>query len=126
VIADTYLSVSTPAQVALPKLLARRDELQAPIRERVRGNLEALCARLGGSSATLLAPEGGWYAVLRVPATLGEEERVVRLLAERDVLVHPGYFFDFPNDAHLVLSLLTPADDFAEGVDRLLADVESG
>jgi hypothetical protein len=125
VIADTYLSVSTPAQVALPALLARRAELAAPIRARVRGNLEALRARVGGSSATLLAPEGGWYAVLRIPATLSEEERVIRLLAERDVLVHPGYFFDFPSEAHLVLSLLTPAGEFAEGVDRLLADIES-
>ena len=126
VIADTYLSVSTPAQVALPALLARRDELAAPIHARLRGNLEALRARLAGSSATLLAPEGGWYAVLRVPATIGEEERVLRLLAERDVLVHPGYFFDFPREAHLVLSLLTPADEFAEGVERLLADLASG
>ncbi len=63
--------------------------------------------------------------MLRIPATLSEEERVIRLLAERDVLVHPGYFFDFPNEAHLVLSLLTPAGEFAEGVDRLLADIES-
>jgi alanine-synthesizing transaminase len=125
VIADTYLSVSTPAQVALPTLLARREELQAPIRARLQGNLQALRTRVAGSAATLLAPEGGWYAVLRVPATLSEEERVVRLLAERDVLVHPGYFFDFPHEAHLVLSLLTPGDVFAEGVERLLADVAS-
>ena len=89
-------------------------------------NLRAVRARVRDSPATLLEPEGGWYAVLRVPATLGEEERVVRLLAERDVLVHPGYFFDFPHEAHLVLSLLTPADVFTEGVDRLLADVDAG
>ncbi len=126
VVADTYLSVSTPAQVALPALLARRGELAAPISARLRGNLDLLRARIAGSSATLLAPEGGWYAVLRVPATISEEERVLRLLAERDVLVHPGYFFDFPCEAHLVLSLLTPADEFGEGVERLLADVASG
>jgi len=126
VIADTYLSVSTPAQVALPALLARRDELAAPIRARLRGNLEALRKHLQGSTATLLAPEGGWYAVLRVPATLSEEERALRLLDERDVLVHPGYFFDFPHEAHLVLSLLTPPGDFAEGVERLLADLAAG
>jgi hypothetical protein len=124
VVADTYLSVSTPVQVAAPALLARRDELSAPIRERVATNLRALRSAIGpGCPATLLEPEGGWYAVLRVPATQTEEERVTRLLDDRDVLVHPGYFFDFPGEAYLVLSLLPSPADFAEGTDRLLADL---
>jgi alanine-synthesizing transaminase len=124
VVADTYLSVSTPVQLALPELLARREELQAPIRTRVHSNMEALRTAVGrGCPATILAPEGGWSAVLRVPATLTEEERVTRLLEERDVLVHPGYFFDFPAEAYLVVSLLPPPADFAEGVARLLADL---
>jgi aspartate/methionine/tyrosine aminotransferase len=124
VIADTYLSVSTPVQVAAPELLARREELQAPVRERLRANLDALRARLAPASpASLLQPEGGWYAVLRVPATISEEERVARLLEDQDVLVHPGYFFDFPREAFLVVSLLPPCDDFAEGIDRVLADL---
>jgi hypothetical protein len=122
VIADSYLSVSTPVQVAAAALLARRQELQAGILARARANLGRLRSRLPGSPATLLEPEGGWYAVLRVPATRSEDERVTRLLDERDVLVHPGYFFDFPHEAFLVLSLLTPEDDFAEGVERVLAD----
>ena len=124
VVADTYLSVSTPVQLAAPELLARREELQAPIRERVRSNLDALRAAVGpGCPATILPPEGGWSAVLRVPATLTEEDRVTRLLEERDVLVHPGYFFDFPAEAYLVLSLLPRPADFAEGVARVLADL---
>jgi hypothetical protein len=124
VVADTFLSVSTPVQLAAPALLARREELQAPIRERVARNLDRLRASLGpGSPATLLEPEGGWYAVLRVPATLPEEERVTRLLEERDVLVHPGYFFDFPHEAFLVLSLLAPEAEFSEGTARVLADL---
>jgi alanine-synthesizing transaminase len=124
VVADTYLSVSTPVQVAAPELLARREELQAPIRTRVRANLEGLRGAIGpGSPVTLLEPEGGWSAVLRVPATRTEEEHVTRLLEERDVLVHPGYFFDFPHEAFLVLSLLPPEADFAEGVARVLAGV---
>lgn len=123
VVADTYLSVSTPVQAALPGILARREELAAPIRGRVRANLETLRRALApGSPATLLEPEGGWSAVLRVPATVPEEERVLRLLDERDVLVHPGYFFDFPREAYLVLSLLSRPEDFAEGVSRVLAD----
>lgn len=125
VIADSYLSVGTPVQVAAPELLARREELQAPILSRARANLDALRSRLSGTPATLLEPEGGWYAVLRVPATVSEDERVTRLLDERDVLVHPGYFFDFPHEAFLVLSLLTPEDVFAEGADRVLAELSA-
>lgn len=122
VVADTYLSVSTPVQRAAPALLARREELQRPIAERVAANREALRRRLGpGSPASLLDAEGGWSAVLQVPATQSEEERVMRLLEEHGVLVHPGYFFDFPREAFLVLSLLPPRDVFAEAVDRIIA-----
>jgi len=124
VVADSYLPVSTPVQVAAPALLARKSELQAPIRARVAANLAALRQALGtGSPATLLEPEGGWSAVLRVPATCSEEERALRLLDEKNVLVHPGYFFDFPSEAYLVLSLLPPPTEFGEGVARVLADI---
>ena len=78
-------------------------------------------ARPKGSPASLLDAEGGWSAVLQVPATQSEEERVTRLLEEQGVLVHPGYFFDFPREAFLVLSLLPPGDMFAEAVDRVIA-----
>ena len=105
-------------------LLARREELQAPLRERIRGNLSTLRTLLPpGSPASLLEPEGGWSAVLRVPATLSEEERVARLLRERDVHAHPGYFFDFPREAYLVLSLLPDPRVFAEAMERIAADV---
>ena len=124
VVADTYLPVSTPVQAAAPLLLARKRELQAPIRERTASNLAQLRSALGPqSAATLLEPEGGWSAVLRVPATSSEEERALRLLERRGVLVHPGYFFDFPGEAYLVLSLLPPPAEFREGVDRVLADL---
>jgi alanine-synthesizing transaminase len=122
VIADTFLSVSTPVQVAAPAWLAQAAALRAPIAERVRANLAALRECSGsGSAATVLTVEGGWYAVLHVPATLPEEERVLRLLDERDVLVHPGFFFDFPSEAYLVLSLLAPAQVFREGARRIVA-----
>jgi len=122
VVADTYLSVATPVQRALPGILARLPELQAPIAARVAGNLELLRARTAPPSpVTLLEPEGGWYATLRVPATVTEEALVTRLLEEDDVLVHPGYFFDFPHEAYLVASLLPPPALFARGIDRMLA-----
>jgi hypothetical protein len=46
---------------------------------------------------------------------------VVTLLAEDHVLVQPGFFFDFESEAFLVVSLLTPAATFAEGIRRILA-----
>jgi alanine-synthesizing transaminase len=121
VVADTFLSVGTPVQRALPALLARRAELQRPIAERVSSNLESLRRRVSapGRPASLLEPEGGWYAVLRVPATVPEADRVEALLLERNVLVHPGYFFDFPREAYLVLSLLPAPGAFDEAVERI-------
>ncbi|HVR71217.1 MAG TPA: pyridoxal phosphate-dependent aminotransferase [Vicinamibacteria bacterium] len=118
---DTYLSVGTPVQHAAPALLARAAELRAPIAARVEANLDALRRLLPrGAPATLLAGEGGWSAVLRIPATVGEEERVLALLDTHDVLVHPGYFFDFPREAYLVPSLLPRPADFEEAVSRIL------
>ena len=119
VVADTYLSVGTPVQVAAPVLLARRAELQDPIAARARSNLDSLRAALAGSSATVLQAEGGWSAVLQVPATRSEEEWATALLEEDAVIVHPGFFFDFAREAYLVLSLLPPPHVFVEGVARL-------
>ncbi|HEU0090729.1 MAG TPA: pyridoxal phosphate-dependent aminotransferase [Vicinamibacteria bacterium] len=123
VVADTYLSVSTPVQQAAPAVLARAAELQAPIRDRIRANLGILRDAAQGTPATLLDVEGGWSAVLHVPATRGEDEWVIALAEEDGVLVHPGYFFDFPREAYLVLSLLPPPPAFAEGVARILERV---
>jgi aspartate/methionine/tyrosine aminotransferase len=126
IVADSFLSVGTPVQVAAPALLERLPELQAPIRARVARNREAVSRALAlPCPATLLAAEGGWSAVLQVPATVSEEERVLRLLEKHGVLVHPGYFFDFPREAFLVLSLLTPSEVLDEGLRSLLDDLVS-
>ena len=124
VVADTYLSVSTPVQHAAPAILARAEELQAPIRDRIRANLEAVRAAAAGTPATVLDVEGGWSAVLHVPATRSEDEWVIALAEEDGVLVHPGYFFDFPREAYLVLSLLPAPAEFAEGVAKIVERVE--
>ena len=124
VVGDTYLSVSTPVQQAAPFILARTEELQSPIRDRVRANLGILRGAAAGTPATVLDAEGGWSAVLHVPATRTEEEWVIGLAEEDGVLVHPGYFFDFPQEAYLVLSLLPPAPDFARGVGKVVERVK--
>jgi aspartate/methionine/tyrosine aminotransferase len=125
IIADSYLSVSTPVQTAARDLIDRGRAVRAEIVRRVRRNLDALRSRATAHPAfTVYNPEGGWSAVVRVPATEGEESLVLRLLDEADVLVHPGYFFDFGEEAFLVLSLLPPPDVFDEAVRRIVRSVE--
>jgi aspartate/methionine/tyrosine aminotransferase len=118
-IADTYLSVSTPVQVALPRLLGVSGSILNEIRQRTASNLTRLREAVQGSAATLLRAEGGWYAVLQVPRTRLEEEWALTLLDKYDVLVQPGFFFDFESEAFLVLSLLPEPATFAEGLRRL-------
>ncbi|MFI5182114.1 MAG: pyridoxal phosphate-dependent aminotransferase [Thermoanaerobaculia bacterium] len=119
-IADTYLSVSTPVQLALPELLSWGEAAAAAIRERVRTNHAPLTRTFPPGAPAAAEPlKGGWSAVLRVPAVEGEEELVLRLLSDHDLLVHPGYFFDFPSEAFLVLSLLPRPDVFTEGISRI-------
>ncbi len=122
-IADNYLSVSTPVQVAADALLASRHIFQRALAERLERNRAALTS-LHASNAPwdALPAEGGWSAIVRVPRSRSEDEWALALL-ERGVLVHPGYFFDFPEGAHLVVSLLPPDDVFAEGARRLAAVV---
>ena len=121
-IADTYLSVGTPVQWAAAPLLALRGMMQAQILERVRGNLGYLRSQIGSDSPwRLFEPEGGWYAVIQAPRIHSEEEWVLTLLGEDNVLVQPGFFFDFAAEAFLVVSLLAKSEDFRKGVRRLLA-----
>jgi aspartate/methionine/tyrosine aminotransferase len=118
VVADTYLSASTAAQSALPVLLSRREQIQRPLRERLSENLAPLrTLHHAGSTWEPLRAEGGWSVVLRVPTRCSEQEWVLALL-EEGVLVQPGYFFDFPRPGYLVLSLLGPPAEFAEGLRR--------
>jgi aspartate/methionine/tyrosine aminotransferase len=122
-IADSFLSVATPVQVALPDLLRIAPAIRAAIQERTRQNLEMLRTSTASRPAIQLLPvEGGWSAVLRVPRIETDEDLALRLL-DAGVLVHPGYFFDFPQEGYLVVSLLTPREVFASGVNRLTAAI---
>jgi alanine-synthesizing transaminase len=125
-IADTFLSVGAPVQHAAAQWLTLRADLQQQISTRTAANLEWLVALVEGSPCRLLTVEGGWYATLEVPRHVSEEELILRLLAEDDVLVHPGYFFDFPREAFLVLSLLTPPAVFRTAAQRLFERVVNG
>lgn len=123
-VSDTYLSVSTPVQVAAPALIAGGAAVRAQIQARLGANYAALQQAAASHPAVDVLPvEGGWCAVLRVPSTWSEEDLVLDLLRARGVLVHPGYFFDFHHEAFLVLSLLAEPAVFADGVARLLEHV---
>ncbi len=116
-IADTYLSVGTPVQLAAAELLETRHGIQQALNSMLARNRAALAAaRRPDAAWDLLRSEGGWSAILSVPRSRSEEEWALALL-ERGVLVHPGYFFDFPSGAHLVVSLLQPPAEFARGAE---------
>jgi hypothetical protein len=124
VIADTYLSVSAPLAHALPAMLETRRSLQPQILERVRTNLRWLDTYLSPASAvSRLRAEGGWYAILKLPAIRSDEDWAVELLSQDGVFVHPGHFYDLPMEGHLVVSLLPPSEIFQEGIRRVLARV---
>lgn len=127
VIADTYLSIGTPIQHALPRLLdALRPMIQHQIQSRLQTNLAALDERVArtGGLCRRLNLEGGWSAVISIPRTICEEEWVLRWLDQENVLVHPGYFFDFVKEGYAVLSLIPPTSDFQEGIDRMMSRIE--
>jgi alanine-synthesizing transaminase len=121
VIADTYLSLIAPVQLATGVLLYQRKKIQPQLMGRVLANLAELDRQLAGQkSCERLDVEGGWYAVLRVPATQSDEDLAIQLLREHYVLVHPGHFYDFPNHGYLILSLIAPQVSFREGITRVL------
>ncbi len=126
VIADTYLSMNAPIQWALPALLEQRKDIQQQLIERMTKNLAELDRKLAGQKACeRLSVDGGWYAVLRVPVTRSDEELAIELVREKSVVVHPGHFFDFPQDGYLVLSLITAEAEFREGIGRVLEKLSS-
>jgi alanine-synthesizing transaminase len=121
VIADTYLSLSSPTQWALEGLLEQRRSLRPQLMKRIEQNWAMTKAAVGDSPCCkLLDTEGGWYAVLQVAGAQSDEELAIELMQKAHVLVHPGHFYDFPSDGHMVLSLITAEEIFRAGIARLL------
>ena len=117
-IADTYLSVSTPVQLGAAEFLSARHSVQQQLRERLQANVAELDRQLT-AGCTRLEIDGGWYAVLRVPATRADEDLAIELL-EDGVVVHPGHFYDFPTEGYLVVSLINEPEKFAEGIRKVM------
>jgi len=125
VICDTYLSVSAVVQNALEVWLSHSDDIQKQMKDRIQKNFDFLKEQLRSTqSCRLLKCEGGWYAVVKIPRTRSEEEWVLKFLGNYHVLVHPGFFFDFNEEAYMVVSLLTVPAIFEEGMLRVLSRIE--
>jgi aspartate/methionine/tyrosine aminotransferase len=125
IVCDAYLSVSTPVQVAAAELIKSGAAVRQQLLERVRANyasLRSLAAKY--ASIDVLHADAGWSAVLRVPSIRSEEELVVELIERDGVLVHPGFFFDFPHEAFLIMSLLPQPAAFCEGVQLVLERID--
>jgi aspartate/methionine/tyrosine aminotransferase len=123
-IADNFLSVSAPVQTALPELLAIAPRIRGAIQSRTSQNLTALRAMVEKCPAARVLPaEGGWSAIIRVPRIDSDEALALRLIEEHGVVIHPGYFFDFESEGHVVVSLLTEPRIFEEGITRLISSL---
>jgi aspartate/methionine/tyrosine aminotransferase len=121
IIADTFLSMNAPVQLAATVLLDQRKHVQPVLLDRLRVNLREFDRQLAAApSCTRLDVEGGWYVVVRVPVVQSDESLAIDLLRKMAVVVHPGHFYDFPSEGHLVLSLITEPATFREGITRLL------
>lgn len=122
VIADTYLSVNAPVQLAMPRFLEQRHGFQRQVMERMRRNLAELDRQLEAQTAcSQLKVEGGWCAALRVQATCSDEDLALALLSEKGISVHPGHFYDFTSGKSLVVSLLVREVEFSQGISKTLA-----
>jgi alanine-synthesizing transaminase len=120
-IADTYLSMNAPVQLALTALLDQRHSFREQWLQRAQTNLTRLDELLASKViCSRLQLEGGWYAVLKTPLTATSEDLAVKLLETRGVYVHPGNFYEFPSSGYLIISLITPPDEFSSGITSLL------
>jgi aspartate/methionine/tyrosine aminotransferase len=125
VIADTFLSMNAPVQLAMPAFLSQRQAFQEQLMARVRRNLAELDRQLALQKVcSRLEVEGGWYAVLRVPATRSDEELALALLNDKGVYVHPGHFYDFSSEGYLVVSLISRENEFFAGLKSALMHFE--
>ena len=127
VIADTYLSLSSPAQWAFSQLLEQRRTLQPQMMERIRENWTQLKLALRGrNDCEVLEAEGGWYAVLQMVNGRSHENLAIELMQKACLVVHPGHFYDFAGDQYLVVSLIAAPDQFQRGISALVGHLGHG
>lgn len=121
VVSDTFLSVNTPVQVALPEIMEAGEDIRENMLSRLRSNYAALRAEIpSGSACSILECEGGWYGIIRVPKVKSDEEWALQLLEKTGYYLFPGYFFDFETEGYLVVSLLVKEEVLRRGINALV------
>jgi aspartate/methionine/tyrosine aminotransferase len=121
-ISDAFLTTGTPVQQSAAELLTLGARIREQIRRRIDRNEETLWKVLGDAPGVTLFPrDGGWYAVVDLSSGAEDEEVALRLLAEQDVIVQPGYLFDFEDVQTIILSLLPEEECFSRGVEKIRA-----
>ncbi|MCI1207739.1 MAG: pyridoxal phosphate-dependent aminotransferase [Microbacteriaceae bacterium] len=126
-LADSVLSVSGPAQEALPAMLGFRGEASARIRARCEQNLRAARALFESDPSSpyrVRRCDGGWSLLLETPRPTGDEALALAML-DAGVHAYPGYFFDSPERGLFSLSLLPDPEVFATGCRRLRDAVDA-
>jgi aspartate/methionine/tyrosine aminotransferase len=128
IIADTFLSMNAPVQLAMPAWLANRGAIQTQILERAQANLATLrrIAEESPGGLQVLETEAGWSAVLNLPSCVGEASCAERLVRERGVVVHPGSFYGMGDTSRVIVSLIGPARDFEAGIRRAISELSAG
>lgn len=122
IIADAYLSASTPVLYSLSRWLRAKDKIESEIQARIQHNQRTLAKFSEANEfCNVIFSEGGWSAVLKVPTSRTDEEWALKILSEKHVVVHPGYFYDFSSENFLVLSLLVPEDEFYKGISKIFS-----
>jgi aspartate/methionine/tyrosine aminotransferase len=122
IVADTFLSMNAPVQLAMASWLAGCAAIQAQILERARGNLATLrrVATESPGRLQVLQVDAGWSAVLGLPGCVGEADCAERLVRERGVIVHPGSFFGMAEADRVVVSLISPSAEFELCIQRAI------
>lgn len=120
-ICDTYLSVNTPIINATPEILEKSPFIQNQIKERIKTNFKFLeDSAKSEKKIKLLGYEGGWYCVIKIKGKIDDDNFALKLLEEKYVFIHPGYFYDFEKDGYIVISLILPEQVFKTGIERIL------
>ena len=127
IVADTFLSMNAPVQLAMGTWLAGRAAIQGQILWRARENLgvlERMAAEVPGR-LQVLDVDAGWSAVVGLPGCVGEADCAERLVRELGVIVHPGSFYGMAERNRVVVSLIGLAEEFEAGIRRATGDIST-
>lgn len=123
-IADTFLSASDFSQWVLPIIFSEGRDFLRECKKMIHDRRGKVVSLLQGSGVfEVFPPDGGFYLVLKPKLSRNQtsDKEVLRILKEKNVLLHPGSFYDFKTDDFLVISFLQEEKMLMEGLTRLIS-----